>query len=379
MTDQYYTPPGLAALLVSASKVRTAKLVADFAMGDGALLRAAEARWPRTSLFGSDINPVAADAVHGLKQALSFEALDFLQDHERSAALAGLKQACDVILLNPPFTCRGNRRYPATVGGEVLHGSKALAFVCRALEYLKPRGEALAIVPASCATSERDRNLMTALRANYTVDQIGEINRNAFAGCTVNVIIIRIRRRSLFSKRQTVKPVSNIAAVKPYTARIMRGGTSVHRTSATPPGMPVLHTSDLRDRNLTPARWIAGAGQVIQGMAVLLPRVGRPDQAKLVVADLPELVLSDCVIAIQTCPPGAEQELLRLMRSRWAELELLYGGSCAPYITLGQLEQFLRQSGVVGERNATRVGPVDGAAVREASTPLAAKRGVAAR
>ncbi|MNS63830.1 hypothetical protein D3C72_969350 [compost metagenome] len=153
------------------------------------------------------------------------------------------------------------------------------------------RGEALAIVPASCATSERDRNLMTALRAHYTVDQIGEINRNAFEGCTVNVIIIRIRRRSLFSTKQTVKPVPNIVPVKPYTARIMRGGTSVHKTSATPPGMPVLHTSDLRDLNLSPARWIAESGQLIQQMAVLLPRVGRPDKAKLVVADLPEMVL----------------------------------------------------------------------------------------
>lgn len=370
MIDQYYTPPALAALLVSASKARTAKLVADFAMGDGALLRAAEARWPRASLFGSDINPLAVDAVHGLKRNAYFATLDFLEDHERFEVLGELKQACDVILLNPPFSSRGNRLYPATVGGELFRGSKALAFVCRALNYLKPRGEALAIVPASCITSERDRNLMTALRAHYTVDQIGEINRNAFEGCTVSVIIIRIRRGSLLSTRQKTKPVPNIASVKPFIARIMRGGTSVHNTSATLPGIPVLHTSDLRDLNLSPARWIAESNKVIQGKTVLLPRVGRPDKAKLVVADLPQMVLSDCVIAIQTYPRGAEQELLRLMKARWSDLESLYGGSCAPYITLGQLEWFLRQSGVVSERIANQSRAVDCAGVHDPASSM---------
>jgi len=350
MIDQYYTPPGLAALLVNAAKVRAVKLVADFAMGDGALLRAAEGRWPRARLFGTDINPVAELEAHGLKGNLEFTALDFLGEHDAFASVTSLKQSCDVILLNPPFTCRGNRRYPAIIGDETLYGSKALAFVCRALAYLKPRGEALAIVPASCATSERDRSLMTALRAHYTVDQIGEINRNAFEGCTVNVIIIRIKRRSFFAPMRPVQAQKRLVPLKSFQARIMRGTMSVHETSETPGGLPVLHTADLRALNLSPQRWTLDDRRRIQGTAVLIPRVGRPDQSKLVLADLPHIVLSDCVIAIKTEPLGFEPELFRLLSSRWAELEALYGGSCAPYITVGQLQEFLLKSGVISER-----------------------------
>ena len=378
MIDQYYTPPGLAAFLVGASKVRKAALVADFAMGDGALLRAAEARWPGTKLFGCDVCSDVENKEHGLKSTLSFTKLDFFDDHEKFAELAEIQQACDVILLNPPFSCRGNIRYPASLGKDFLYGSKALAFVCRALQYLKPKGEILAILPASCLTSERDKRLMDALRGEYLVDQIGEINRNAFPSCTVSVVVVRIKRSVKASKSANQKWIAPLVALKPFKAKVMRGIIPVHNTSTDQGEIPVIHTTDLRDLANFPRHWVGRSERQIQGDVVLLPRVGRPDKSKLIIAKATLAALSDCVIAIQTEPPGFEEDLFRLMRSRWSEIELLYGGSCALYLTLGKLRHFLQSAGVFCESDSRRLSaaPEDGKAAKlgQMTPRYAAKR-----
>jgi SAM-dependent methyltransferase len=337
MMDQYYTPPGLAALLVGAARGRRAKLIADFAMGDGALLRVAASRWPRAKLFGSDIRPEASGSAGDLAARIEFKTFDFLDDGESKSSLKELEGRCDVILLNPPFTCRGNKRYPVVIDQQPHLGSKALAFVARALRYLKPGGELLAILPASCATSERDAHLFQALQARYAVDQVGEIRCKAFAGCSVGVILLRVRGRSLLTRGLAADRSAPLVALKPYGALIMRGCTPMHRTSDVSDGVPVLHSADLRGGACTPQRWISVGSRIAEGPVVLLPRVGRPDISKTVLAELATTCLSDCVIAIRSDPPGREAELLRLIRSHWHDLERAYGGSCAPYLTMARL------------------------------------------
>lgn len=346
MMDEYYTPPGLAALLVGAARGRRAKLIADFAMGDGALLRAAASRWPRAKLFGSDINHAALESAGDLAPQIEFKTFDFLSDGASKSSLEELEGRCDVILLNPPFTCRGNRRYPVVVDQQAYLGSKALAFVARALRYLKPGGELLAILPASCATSERDALLFQALQTRYAVNQVGEIRRKAFAGCSVGVILLRVRGRSLLTRAPAVARSVPLVAVKPYSALIMRGCTPMHRTTDVPGGLPVVHSADLRGGACNPQRWISVASRVAEGSVVLLPRVGRPDISKAILAELAPTCLSDCVIAIRSDPLGREAELLRLIRSNWNDLENVYGGSCAPYLTMARLKAFLMTLGV---------------------------------
>jgi len=346
MIDQFYTPPALAAFLVGAARIRSPRRIADFAMGDGALLRAAEVRWPRAKLFGSDINPAAGESAVGLTRALSFSVHDFLADTPAPNELADLGKLCDVILLNPPFTCKGNKRYEVQIGEETLAGSKALAFVARALKYLKPGGEILAIVPASCATSQRDQALLEAMRKTFTVEQIGEINRNGFDGCSVAVIVLRLSYKKAIRRRDRPASPPKLSVLKPYRVKIMRGTMPIYRTSSAPEGLPVLHTVDLRAQTASPQRWSAEARRIVSGSAVLIPRVGRPDATKLVLMKLPAVALSDCVIAIKSDPPGHEPEILRTLRANWTSLEQLYGGSCAPYITLSQLQAYFQTFGL---------------------------------
>lgn len=346
MIDQFYTPPALAAFLVGAARVRSPNHIADFAMGDGALLRAAETRWPRARLYGSDIDPTVSEAATGLVSKISFSAHDFLAEAPEPSEMAALKKACDLILLNPPFTCKGNKRHAVKVGDETAAGSKALAFVARALDYLKPGGEVLAIVPASCVTSQRDRALLGAMRKSFTVEQIGEINRNGFDGCSVAVIVMRISYTKLARRQSRALASPKLVMLKPYAVKIMRGTVPIHRTSIDVAGVRVLHTVDLRSKIDAPERWTQEPRRIVSGSAVLLPRVGRPDATKLVHMNLPTVALSDCVIAIKSEPAGHEQEVLRLLRSNWAAIEQLYGGSCAPYITIEQLQTFLLSLGL---------------------------------
>jgi len=346
--DQFYTPPGLAALLVGSAKTRKAQLVADFAAGDGALLRAAQGRWGDARLFGSDIDPNALETISGLASPPVTSLYDFLSDDEPPAALHTLRGRCDVVLLNPPFTCRGNRRYPVSLKGEVHQGSKALVFVARALEYLKAKGELLAIVPASCLTSARDEGLLQALRRDYNVQQIGEINRNAFTGCSVSVVVVRIRsRRRVVPDFRPIATVMKPVIMKGFSAEILRGSLAVADAHRRPGLIPCIHTTDLRDGVLlAPSLKVMPQLRYVEGAVILIPRVGRPSLPKLVKTVVSESVLTDCVFALRTYPVGHEDQLYRLIRMNWAQVEKAYGGSCAPYLTRAGLQALLLKWGV---------------------------------
>ena len=350
--DQFYTPPGLARLLVDAARAQEPTMIADFAMGDGALLRAAQERWPGAKLFGSDIDPKAIAGVKGIDERLGSATHNFLGDEPEPEALSAVRGGCDVVVLNPPFTCRGNLRFPVRLGDRTHRASKALAFVAKALSYLSSKGEILAIVPASCLTSERDRELLVALRGQYGLEQIGEIARNAFSGRAVSVVIIRLRR--LANGRRAIAPLDQqkLVPLRSFSAEVMRGSLPVQRATGMQGNVPYIHTCDLRSGALAASgRGVTGSTRGVQGEVLLLPRVGRPNSAKLVLANVPlSAALSDCVIAVRTTPAGHEGELHRLLKANWSRLASAYGGSCAPYLTLSDLDGVLRTIGVISVR-----------------------------
>jgi methylase of polypeptide subunit release factors len=343
--DHFYTPSELAAFLAGAAKQKAPECVADFAMGDGALLRAARQRWPRARLIGSDIRSSAIDDAFSLSDAET-HICDFLSAEENIPSLRHVEQACDVILLNPPFTCKGNERYSALVDNSEYRGSKALAFVARAIRYLKPTGEIVAILPASCATSLRDRELLQSLSERYCVEQVGELNRNAFPGCSVSVLILRIRIGTTPKSRRPAPPPTSLTAMRDFQAELMRGVTPIYRTGDVGT-IPVLHTTDLRLEKFVPTRWISGSRRLLEGTAIVLPRVGRPDRSKLMLIETSAVELSDCIFALRASPIDCTAELFRLMTSSWPRIEASYGGSCAPYLTLMAVRGLLSELGVL--------------------------------
>src|SRR5262245_55862582 len=138
--------------MVKSASLSRPNLVADFAAGDGALLQAARSRWPKVPLFASDIDSAAISGVERSLPRCRVAVRDFLTDvpGQRSDDLVG---ACDLILLNPPFSYRGGSKYDVTLSDTRYFGSKALAFTARALRYLKSGGELISILPASVLIS----------------------------------------------------------------------------------------------------------------------------------------------------------------------------------------------------------------------------------
>jgi tRNA1(Val) A37 N6-methylase TrmN6 len=373
--DQIYTPEALAESLVQAARVEKVQLVADFAAGDGALLKAANKRWPRAALFGSDINEETIDILKSEVGCCSAATHDFFCDTlPLGARYPDLVGKCDVVLLNPPFTCRGSRVYPGRVRGTELRGSKGLAFVSRAVPFLRRGGELVAILPASILRSERDAALMQALRERFEVEQIGEIEAAAFKSYAVSTVILRIRRSTPSILPPTVQRPSLIS-LKTFSAEIMRGSMPAGRAIVQAAGLSLVHTTDIvSGKVVSSGRRISLPGRVVSGPAVLVPRVGRPSSDKIALLPYDEVVVSDCLFALRTNPRGYETSLMQLIVNSWDSFRLIYGGSCAPYTTIKRLQAALLELGVAsvtcgGERSTVSQSDEPATALRAGAGP----------
>lgn len=339
--DAIYTPPDLAEFVTAAVSRGAPRSIADFAAGDGALLRAAAARWPDASLFGSDVDLQAVQTIKSLVPGCISAQHDFLAKSS-DGALTG--RSFDLILLNPPFSNRGNTRHTVEINGVTHHASKALAFAARALRFLAPGGEIVAILPASVMVSERDAALLAALEDSGSVEQIGDIRRAAFKSHAVAVVVLRMSRKRV-AKCPKEKPV--LVSLRPFSVEISRGSVSMHEYVAAVAGPRFIHTTDMRGGILLPSeRRAAGELRRVQGPAVLISRVGRPARGKIVLLPDHEAVLSDCIIAMRTFPTGREAELFELLAANWDTVKSAYGGSCAPYTTLKRLAAALLRLGI---------------------------------
>lgn len=343
MTDAIYTPPELAQFLASASSLASPGFIADFAAGDGALLRVAAERWPEARLFGSDIDETAVLSVRASIAGCDAKVHDLLADDNDSVFAT---QTFDLILLNPPFSCRGNTQFQATFAGQTYLASKALAFVARALKYLAIDGELIAILPASVLVSERDAGLIAAIRDWGCVEQIGDVRKDAFRSHAVTVTVLRISLSAQQRKPAVEKP--RLVSLRPYAVEMSRGSLAVHDYVETQTGPRFIHTTDMRDSRLAPTKRQASAERRrVHGPAVLISRVGRPSKDKIVQLPSCEAVLSDCVIALRTVPAGHEHALAAAIAENWETFKTAYGGSCAPYTTLKRLAEALLHLGIV--------------------------------
>ena len=111
--DRIYTPPYLAAFMAKASSVRPSQseelVVADFAAGSGELLLAAASVWPNGTMAATDIDPLEIRNLRKIYASWRTGVCDFLNPRSRqsSPVLQSLNGCTNLVLLNPPFSCRG--------------------------------------------------------------------------------------------------------------------------------------------------------------------------------------------------------------------------------------------------------------------------------
>jgi len=336
MIDQFYTPPELARFLVGCLPDSfTPGVIADFAAGEGSLLRAASRRWPEAQALANDLSPATVRLLKAEHPNWIVSNSDFLLDRSvRSSALESWAGRVDLVLLNPPFSQRRRTPHQVVYKGETIGVSLAMAFVLKSLAFAHDGSYVLAVLPDGCLVSKRDEKIWLKLKSDFHVEILRDNANSTFDGVRartslVSISGIRVPRMPLSLK--------DGFAVSGPSCVVKRGQQQMHSLlpSRAAAAVPLVHTTHLV------------AGQVIKsgprivpkshvcGPALLLPRVGRITTEKVCVLEPGDVVaISDCVLAIEKISAEEVRELRRAILENWTVLTDSYRGTGAPHITL---------------------------------------------
>lgn len=351
--DPHYTPDWVADRIAS-EVAALARIkgphIADYAAGDGALLRACSKVLPRARITATDIDPAAVRSMKRANPSWNVGTCDLLSSKSRSnSPLLGRRgSAADLVVLNPPFSHRGGTYFPVLNRG--FRASPAMAFVANALEQLAEGGSAVVLLPSGTVHSQKDERLWTRLREAATVRIVEEFPRSTFRGehASISMIVLgRLSRKVLQAAApDPVLPVVGATAAAAADVRLIRGTQQIHSIESSRGGLMLVHSTHLTgDATLAGPR-ISVRAPTTAGPAVLLSRVGVPRKGKLTLYLSPEeIVPSDCVIALRGRTTTITKQLLAELVASWDDLASLYHGSCAPYITVQNLRDHVEKLG----------------------------------
>lgn len=374
MIDRHYTPTEWALRMVLVAKVERPLVVADWSCGEGALLRAADEFWglPSVTYVGLDSDEATIRGI-GPRDGFTLGCLDVLDSVARSqSAVWAAGREADLILLNPPFSYRGagKRRVESKVGGLKLEygGSPAGCFLALAVMEGEPGSVVVAVVPRNFLFADKDGQLLRYLQRECHFEVVEDMPRGVFAGVSADAVLVRFR----VAPRTTLPSGwgRDLTQEEPLRGiSVVRGRIPVHRLEGlqtSREGVPFCHTTDLQSGQVVPRSARVPESFSLPFDAVLLPRVGLPTADKVVVAKAGSVALSDCVMAVSRAGMPVNV-LAAFIIERIESLRTAYLGSCARYITVGALAQFIARLGP-DARTLGREPRVAGALVSEASS-----------
>ena len=335
--DPYYTPQSLAERLVSFYNGRP-KRIADFCAGEGRLLLACEEKFPHAQYVAVDKSHAAIRKLRPRHSGWSIYEADFLND-EQLGRCEFNDESFDLVMLNPPFSCRGNL-FKFELDGFAFSASKALLFLARALRFVRKGGHLLAILPVGVVNSQRDSLLLAYLKKAYGFKVCNRVSNVSFRGKEPNVILVSLQRPKVLPKyRERALNLSVPSWLHRGCCNVISANKNAVRS-----GLVFVHTTNLQDGRLKDLtlRISPKGHRILTGPAVLLPRVGNPNEGKFVIVPTGmRLVLSDCVIAILCKNNKTAQKVKKILLTYSVSLFKLYLGTGARYITLSCLGHFL--------------------------------------
>jgi hypothetical protein len=358
-TDAFYTPPSIAAEVARALTAHRVERVVDFAAGDGALLAAVNTRFRSATMFALDSDRTALSALRRSQPGWHLSACDFLSTRSRAASRLGRgDQHFDTVVLNPPFSFRGQRGNTLSVGAKVVRGvSPAASFVWLASAYLPPDGgQMAALIPASSMISEKDAAVWRAIDESWDVEVLRRLGRGEFPKLAAKILLVRLSRPPGRPRSRELRAMERPATFSPALAvRVVRGCTPCHKAVPSSIGRAFLHSTGLTRDGMSVTVVAATGGRETSGHAVLLPRVGAPATWKIQVRHEPAaLLLSDCVLALECDDAAAAEQVAARLRNNWEQFSHVWSGSCAPYLTLRRLSTALGALGVVDKLHTLR-------------------------
>jgi hypothetical protein len=353
--DAYYTPLWLAREIVGVAEgTGPYRRIADFAAGEGSLLASAQAEYGDAAHYvATDADPVVVRRLRRSHPGWMVGRCDLFDRRSRRSSRVWTQGAVDLVLLNPPFSYRGNTRRIVTFAGREWRATPATAFVMIALTRLTPSGSLIALLPSNALTSAGDAVLWEAVEQQYVLSLISRYGRKAFSRTRATTVLVRIGRR--IDGYASVPGVQDPSARGERVSRdgscrcvdVVRGRVPVHLLPARQAGplVPFVHTTGLRNGVIATSGQ-AGRRFATEGPFVVLPRVGKPIPGKTCRHPRRNaLVLSDCVFAVRPCDTMALGTLFTSLSDAFEMLSAAYAGSCAPYLTVLGLADLLRELG----------------------------------
>lgn len=351
--DQYYTPDKLAERVIAAFTIVNPKHIADFAVGDGRLLRTAQNKWPSIQCTAIDIDEDTILTLQGCYPKWKASICDFTDAEARKAFLTKRNRMLRLpaIALNPPFSIQRGKVRARTVCivGTTVRCSPSLAFVVDALAYLSQGGQLVAIIPQGPLYSDLDAKARCLLEHHYGFEIVELIPQAGFKNCEPRTAIVRFTAGvSIASEVSVLEEV--IAINDKLKTRLLRGSISNSHVESSSHllSFPFIHTTDLAAGKLngTKKRIFKSDVEFATGPAVLIPRVCKPDVNKVVLLPVAmNAVLSDCVIAVECLSLSDAETLQNHLVNNWALTERIYVGTCARYVSVNGLSTFLKNAG----------------------------------
>jgi tRNA1(Val) A37 N6-methylase TrmN6 len=339
MIDPHYTPKDLADRLVNYIKKKKALSIADFCVGEGDLLKAANTKWASAKFYGNDISSQVIRLLKIKYPDWILGNCDFLNPNSRNRSII-FKRKYDVILLNPPFTCKGSTIQSVLFEKKEYHVSTAMAYLLEAIKYLNVNGVIYAILPQSIAYSRKDDKIRAYLKNKYYFKFITELNNQWFKKCAPNIVLASINDKNIVCLNQSFKKMK----VKVGDLTIQRGRMGMYKIDKNKKcGIPLVHTTNIINGRITGIKYkVNKKCSRITGPAILVNRVGQPSKEKVCILLSKEMyAISDCIIGIKLDNISSCHKLKKMIIDNWSDFSNLYKGTGAKYITINRLKYFL--------------------------------------
>ena len=126
--DKFYTPDHLADRLISHIAEDNIQTAADFCVGDGDLLKATLRRFPDVMCFGVDISAESIEQLQREHADWLLGTCDFMERGNMAKLIGIGDKKYDLIVFNPPFTCKGSTLCRIVFDVKVFKCSTALMF-----------------------------------------------------------------------------------------------------------------------------------------------------------------------------------------------------------------------------------------------------------
>lgn len=343
--DAYYTPPALAAAVAAAMPTDLSGTVLDPTAGGGALLAAVCGRFgDRVQVLGIDVDPAAIQLLRRERPAWRLSTADVLQNRSRRSAAAWrvAKVGLEAVVLNPPFSYRGNGGVEITFGDFRGRVGPAVRFLTEVLTELHPTRCLIAVLPDGAIDADRHRGVWVEIEQDYVVERLERFKSSSFKGARVATSLVRLTPRArrecdlVPAAIDQVWPVDGCGCVD-----IVRGRVQVHTLAsrALDDPAPFLHTTGLSKRSLPEA-----PGHLADfAPLVAIARVGRWADPRTI--DVGRVVLSDCVIGLRPRDRTQMEQLSSRMSAMSSTFQAAYHGTGAQYLTVADVERLLLQAG----------------------------------